>query len=101
MDKTINVTIENTPEEVAEMLFNLNDQEVAAVFALWAKKFDEEYVRRKEAGKPIWIFDLPHFFLHVVKHLDEDGMRIVRDMYAMQLYHLAGMPYKKHLTDLH
>jgi hypothetical protein len=95
------VQIEATPDNVAELLFNLDDRQVAEVFSLWHKKFEDEYERRKEAKEPIWIFDLPHFWMHVSKHLDDNGKTIIRDLYAMQFYTHCNEPYRRYLIQLH
>lgn len=79
------IEIKATPENVAELLFELDNQEVAKVFGIWKKKFDEAYEERKAKGEVIWIFDLSHFFMYVVKELDEDGRDLIRSMYSSVL----------------
>lgn len=79
------IEIKATPENVVELLFELDNQEVAKVFKLWKLKFDEGYEERKKNNEPIWIFDLSHFFMYVVKDLDEDGRDLVRSMYSSVL----------------
>lgn len=81
------VTINATPKEVANLLFELNDIQVAEVFKEWKLLFDKNYEERKENGETIWIFDLQHFLLHVAKHLDKDGVEAVRSFYSSVIYH--------------
>lgn len=99
MERT--VEIKGTPKEVAELLFNLDNKEVAEVFAHWKNLFDEEYKRRKEAKETIWIFDLNHFLLYVVGEMDNDGKDIVRSMYSSLIYKEYDNLHKRHLLDLH
>ena len=94
MEKTIKVTIENTPEELAEILFNMDNTEIAKLFGLWRKKFDDEYQRRKEANEPIHIFDFYHFFLWVVKDLDHDGKQFFKDAFSAVTYAEIEYSYK-------
>ena len=94
MDKQITVTIENTPEEIAEILFNMDNIQIAELFSLWMKKFDEEYSRRKKENLPIHIFDFYHFFLYVVKHLDSDGKQFFKDAFSAIIYSEIEYNYK-------
>lgn len=98
----INRTIEikASPEEVAELLFELDNKEVAEVFSIWKRKFDEEYDRRKEAREPIWIFDLNHFILHVLTEMDDDGKEFFRTGYANMIYLMQQDTFNKHKLDL-
>ena len=86
MQRIVKVEIETTPEEISEILFNMDNQQVAKVFDLWRKKFDEEYNRRKEVGEPIHIFDFYHFFLWVVKDLEPDGKQFFKDAFSAVMY---------------
>ena len=81
-----NIEVVATPKEIADMLFDLDNKEVAQVFVHWKILFDQEYKRRKEAKENIWIFDLNHFMLHVVKELDNDGKEFFRSAYAHLIY---------------
>jgi len=75
------VEIKASPEEIAELLFELDNKEVAKVFSIWKKLFEDEYKRKAEAKEPIWIFDLNHFMMWVIPEMDEDGLDFVRSSY--------------------
>ena len=97
---TKEVTVTATPEEVAQLLFELDSKQVADVFALWAKLFEDNFTEMHKQGKPVHIFDLPHFMLYVANDLDDDGKKLIRDLYAMVLYKVCNEPYKKHLAEI-
>lgn len=84
MNKEVNITL--TTDDIAEALFNLDNQQVAEVISKWKKLFDREYERRKAEGKTIWIFDLNHFMLYVMSEADEDVKEFFRNAYAHHLY---------------
>ena len=98
MEKTIE--IKATPQEVANLLFDLDNKQVAEVFALWTKLFEDEYQRRKEAGEQNWIFGLDHFMLYVVKELDDDGKKLITSMYSHLIYTMVSDIHKKHILEL-
>lgn len=81
------VTIEASPKEVAGLLFELDNKQVADVFKEWKLLFDKNYEERKEKGETIWIFDLQHFMLYVAKELDNDGIELLRSFYSSIIYH--------------
>ena len=98
MEKTIE--IKATPQEVANLLFDLDNKQVAEVFALWTKLFEDEYQRRKEAGEPVWIFGLDQFMLHVVSEMDDEAKKLVTSMYAHLLYVTVSDIHKAHISKL-
>jgi hypothetical protein len=80
------IEIKLTTDQIAEALFDLDNHEVAEVISKWKQLFDKEYERRKSEGKPIWIFDLNHFMLHVMQEADEHVKEFFRNAYAHHLY---------------
>ncbi len=100
MKRDIEIELNPNPKEVAEMLFNLDNKEVAEVFAHWKKLFDIEYDRRSKAKESIHIFDLNHFFLYVADELDNDGIDFFRSAYASIIYKYIDDIHKKHLLEI-
>lgn len=94
------IEIQASPKEVAEMLFNLDNEQVASVFSEWKKLFDLEYERRKKEGETIWIFDLNHFMLYVIDKMDEDAKDFIRSSYASLVYRFCNDIHKKHILEL-
>ena len=84
MNKEVNIKL--TTDDIAEALFDLDNKEVAEVISKWKALFDQEYERSKAEGKPIWIFDLNHFMLYVMKEADENVKEFFRNAYAHHLY---------------
>lgn len=99
MEKSIEIKL--NPKEIADQLFELDNEQVAEVFSHWKRNFDDEYERRRLANEPIWIFDLNHFMMHVVPRLDEDGKDFFRTAYSTMVYQLVNNATKKHLLNLH
>lgn len=91
------IEIKLGPKEIAQHLFELDNEQVAEVFSHWKKLFEKEYEERKKAGETIWIFDLNHFFMHVAKRLDDDGIDFFRSAYSSILYRFCDDIHKKHL----
>ena len=98
MKKEIELTL--SVEDLAEQLYNLDNEQVANLFSIWKRKFDEGYEERKAAGQPIWIFDLNHFMMYVVPKLDEDGLDFFRSAYSTMIYQMCDNVSKKHLLKL-
>ena len=94
------IKIKATPKEVAELLFELDNREVAEVFKQWHKLFEDAYKKRKEAGETIWIFDLNHFMLYVIDEMDEDAHDFIRCAYSQLVYRMVSNEAKKHKLDL-
>jgi hypothetical protein len=84
MEKTITVDVSN--HELAELLFSKSDVDVAEIISLWKRKFDENFKDKREKGERVDIFDLNHFFMYVVNHLDEDGRDFFRIAFATIFY---------------
>lgn len=84
MKKEITVTL--STDEIAEALFDLDNKQVAEVISKWKELFDQEYKRRKAEGETIWIFDLNHFMMYVMKEADENVKEFFRNAYAHYLY---------------
>lgn len=84
MERSVQINL--TVEEMADQLFNLDNQQVAQVFKLWKQKFDENYEQRKANNEPIWIFDLFHFLLYVAKELDEETKQVFTSFYTALIY---------------
>lgn len=83
MDKNITVTIETTPEEIAEILFNMDNKEVAEVFKLWNNKFKQNWTEKRTQNiSGYFIHSLYHFFLYVVKDLDANGKQFFKDAFS-------------------
>lgn len=101
MSLTKQVNIEHSLDDIAELLFNLDNEQVAKVISLWKLKFDQEYQRRKEAKETIWIFDLNHFMMHVVDRLDNDGVDFFRTAYSSIVLKFIDDSNNKHLTELY
>jgi hypothetical protein len=99
MEKT--VKIEHSTDDIAELLFNLDNQQVAEVISKWKLLFDQNYEDRKANKEPIWIFDLNHFMMHVIDEMDEDALDFIRSSYSSLVYKLIDKSEKKHLLDLH
>ena len=98
MEAKINIT--PTIDQLAEMLFELDNKQVAELFGKWRNLFEEEYQRRKDEGEVIWIFDLNHFMLYVADELDDDGIDFFRSAYASIVYKFCDKITKKHLLKL-
>jgi len=98
MQKTINIQLTN--EEIVEALFNKDQSEIAEIFSLWKKRFDKNKEERTRTGKPIWIFDLNHFFMYVAEHLDEDGKDFFRTAFATIWYKEIDQITARHIMYL-
>lgn len=98
MEKT--VEIKATPEEVANLLFDLDNIQVAKVFSIWMELFEKEYQKNKAEGKTTWIFGLDHFMLYVIKEMDDEAKKLVTSMYAHLLYVTVGDIHKAHISKL-
>ena len=94
------IEIKATPKEIAEMLFNLDNYEVAEMFSHWKKLFDDSFNECVKNKKTAWVFDLNHFMMHVIPELDEDGKDFFRSAYATMIYNLVDNVSKKHLIDI-
>ena len=97
IEKTVQLKAE--PKEVAELLFELDNTQVAEVFAEWKLLFDKNYEEQKDKGKNIFIYDLNHFMLYVAEKLDDDGREMVRSMYSSVIYFMMKDINKKHLLN--
>jgi hypothetical protein len=91
---TRNIEVSADPKEVAELLFDLDNKQVAEVFNHWKRLFDSEYESRKANNQPIWIFDLCHFMMHVIPELDSDGLDLIRSMYTSLIIKSVDEPFK-------
>ena len=94
------VEIKTTPKELAKLLFDLDNEEVAEVFSNWKKLFEDEVNERRKNNETIWIWDLNHFMMHVVKRLDDDGIDFFRSAYSSILYRFCDDITKKHLIKI-
>ena len=94
------IEIKASPKEVAELLFNLDNREVAEMFSEWNRLFNEEYERRKASKEPIYIFDLSHFMMHVIPEMDNDAIDVIRSMYTSVVFNFIDDIGKKHKTTL-
>jgi len=95
---TQQVEIKLSTDQIAEALFSLDNKQVADVISKWVTLFDESYERAREAGEPVYIFDLNHFMLYVVKEMDEKGLDFIRSSYGTLVYTFCNDIHKKHLT---
>lgn len=93
------IEIKTSPKVLAELLFDLDSQEVGQVFKEWKLLFDENFIKNKDV-KGNWINDLNTFMYFVVKDLDEDGIEFFREAYATIIYRYCNDIYKKHLTEI-
>ena len=93
MNKEVNITL--TTDDIAEALFDLDNKEVAEVISKWKALFDQEYERRKAEGKPIWIFDLNHFMLYVMKEVHIKDYRLC---YSFRFYKTRNQKLLKKLS---
>lgn len=98
MKRELEVTA--TPKEIAELLYNLDNKEVAEMFAEWHRLFEENYNKRKAAGDPIWIFDLSHFMMYVIPEMNDEAIDVIRSMYSSVIYNFIDDIAKKHKTTL-
>lgn len=94
------IEVKATPSEIAELLFELDNKEVAEVFAKWKQLFDEAYQSRKNKKEYIHIYDLSHFMMYVIPEMDDDGLDVVRSMYTSLVYNFIDDIAKKHKTTL-
>lgn len=94
------VEIKASPEEVANLLFDLDNRQVAEVFKIWSELFEKEYQKNKAEGKTIWIFGLDHFMLYVVKEMDDEAKKLVTSMYSHLIYTMVSDIHKKHILNL-
>ena len=96
MEKTIE--IKANPKEVAQLLFDLDNEQVAQVFSEWKILFDKEIQRMRSEGKTVWTHDLNHFMLYVVDKMDDDAKDMIRNMYAQLVYRLVDDVVKTQLN---
>lgn len=94
------IEIKASVKEVAELLFKLDNKEVAEVFTEWKRLFDECYESRKREGKPIHVFDLSHFMMYVIPEMDDEGIDVIRSMYSSLIYHFIDDVAQKYKTTL-
>jgi hypothetical protein len=98
MKRQIEITA--TPKEVAELLFNLDNEQVAQVFDEWKELFEQEYERKIAAKETVWIFGLNHFMMYVADKMSDDTIDFFRSTYATIVYKMVDNIHKKHLLTL-
>ena len=82
MEKNITITIENNPEEVAEMLWNMDDAQIAKAFELWFKKHESEYNRMRKEKPNQYFVDHGGMAYYISNHMSEEGKDCIRNLYA-------------------
>lgn len=90
MEKSVTVTIENTPEEVAEMLWNMDDKQIAKVFELWYKKHEDEYAKMRKEKPNQYFIDHGGMAYYVSNHLSEEAKDCIRNLYSAIWYKETG-----------
>lgn len=83
------VTIQPTPKQIADMLFELDDRQVIEVFEEWNKNFEEEYKKPSKTYK----VDFYGFCLYFTKNMSDEAKEMIRGMYSALIYNTCTEPF--------